>query len=131
MLTRRARTLTCGLPTIPRVGWQDDRAVKGGDATSDSQVRWSRSAFLEGETILEGLYRNGYAYRVGCRRIAICKVDLVSGEVGYNRPVADNVCSEDERAAGTCLSCRAVPSGDVTITLREENLRRVRRWPST
>ncbi len=82
---------------------------------------------LEGETILEGLYRNGYAYRIGCRRggCAICKVDLVSGEVTYNRPVADNVLTDEERESGTCLSCRAVPVGDVSIALREENLRRV------
>jgi CDP-4-dehydro-6-deoxyglucose reductase len=82
---------------------------------------------LDGETILEGLYRNGYAYRVGCRRggCAICKVDLVEGEVTYNRPVAENVLSGEERSIGTCLTCRAVPAGDVTIALREENLRRV------
>ncbi|MBK9738493.1 MAG: 2Fe-2S iron-sulfur cluster binding domain-containing protein [Actinobacteria bacterium] len=82
---------------------------------------------LEGETILEGLYRNGFAYRIGCRRggCAICKVDLVDGEVTYNRTVADTVLSDEERAAGTCLSCRAVPVTDVKIALREENLRRV------
>ena len=81
----------------------------------------------EGETILEALYRNGYAYRIGCRRggCAICKVDLIEGEVEYNRMVADTVLSEEEKAEGICLSCRAVPVGDVTIALREENLRRV------
>jgi hypothetical protein len=35
------------------------------------------------------------------------------------------VLSEDERASGTCLTCRAVPRGDVTIALRDEDLRRV------
>ena len=82
---------------------------------------------VEDETILEGLYRNGYAYRIGCRRggCAICKVDLLSGEVEYNRPVADKVLTDDERADGTCLSCRAVATSDVTITLREDCLRRV------
>ena len=81
----------------------------------------------EGETILEGLYRNGYAYRVGCRRggCAICKVDLVNGQVEYNRTVAQAVLTDDERATGTCLSCRAVPVGDVTVALRDEHLRRV------
>ena len=81
----------------------------------------------EGETILEALYRNGYAYRIGCRRggCAICKVDLIHGEVEYNRTVSDDVLSEEEKADGICLSCRAVPVGDVTIALREENLRRV------
>lgn len=81
----------------------------------------------DGETILEALFRQGYAYRIGCRRggCGICKVDLVDGEVAYNRTVAPTVLSEDERATGTCLSCRAVPVGDVTIALRDENLRRV------
>jgi CDP-4-dehydro-6-deoxyglucose reductase len=82
---------------------------------------------LEGETILEGLYRNGFAYRIGCRRggCAICKIDLLAGEVSYNRTVADTVLTEEERTSGTCLSCRAVPETDVTIALRDENLRRV------
>ena len=77
------------------------------------------------ETILEGLYRNGYAYRIGCRRggCAICYVDLVDGDVEYNRPVAESVLSEADRAAGTCLSCRAVPVTDITIALRDEQLR--------
>ncbi len=82
---------------------------------------------LDGETILEGLYRNGYAFRIGCRRggCAICKVDLLAGEVQYNRTVADVVLTDDERAAGTCLTCRAVAVTDITIALRRDNLRRV------
>ncbi len=82
---------------------------------------------LDDETILEGLYRNGYAFRVGCRRggCAICKVDLRTGEVVYNRPVADSVLTEEERATGACLTCRAVATTDVTIALRQDNLRRV------
>jgi CDP-4-dehydro-6-deoxyglucose reductase len=81
----------------------------------------------EDETILEGLFRHGYAYRIGCRRggCAICKVDLLEGTVTYNRPVADTVLSAEEQATGTCLSCRAVPESDITIALREDNLRRV------
>ena len=49
---------------------------------------------LEGETILEGLYRNGYAYRVGCRRggCAICKVDLVTGEVDATTGPSRTTC---------------------------------------
>ena len=79
------------------------------------------------ETILEGLYRNGYAYRIGCRRggCAICKVDLRRGEVEYSRPVAEKVLSDEERSSGTCLSCRAVAVTDVTISLREDSLRSV------
>jgi ferredoxin len=82
---------------------------------------------LDDETILEGLYRNGYAFRIGCRRggCAICKVDLRDGEVVYNRAVADTVLTDDERAEGTCLTCRAVAVTDVTIALRRDNLRRL------
>lgn len=82
-----------------------------------------------GETILEGLNASGYAYRIGCRRggCAFCKVDLRAGEVTYNRPVSAEVLTPEEIAAGTCLSCRAVPSGDVTIELRGDTLRMTNR----
>ena len=78
-----------------------------------------------GETVLGGLYKAGYSYTVGCRRggCGICKVDLVSGAVEYPTTVADTVLTPDERLEGTCLSCRAVPTGDVTIALRGEELR--------
>ena len=80
-----------------------------------------------GETVLEGLFRHGYAYRVGCRRggCAVCKVDIVSGEVDYTRTIASTVLTADERAAGVCLTCRAVPRTDLVITLRDEELRTV------
>jgi ferredoxin len=80
----------------------------------------------EGRTILEGLFAAGYAYRIGCRRggCGICKVDLVEGEVDYNRTVAESVLPDTERREGACLSCRAVPRGDVTVALRQDELRR-------
>ena len=86
----------------------------------------TRVSVASGLTILEGLFGGGYAYRIGCRRggCGICKVDLVEGEVEYNRTVAQTVLSETERRDGVCLSCRAVPRGDVTIALRQEELRR-------
>ncbi len=79
----------------------------------------------DGETILEALYAAGFSYRIGCRRggCAICKVDLREGEVTYPKKVADTVLTPEEKADGTCLSCRAVPSGDVTIELRNEHLK--------
>jgi ferredoxin len=78
------------------------------------------------ETVLEGLYRHGYAYRTGCRRggCGVCKVDLVSGTVRYTRVISQAVLTDEERASGTCLTCRAVPLDDVTIALREEELSR-------
>lgn len=79
----------------------------------------------QGETILEALYASGYSFRVGCRRggCAICKVDLRSGDVTYNRVVAEAVLTPEERADGTCLTCRAVPQTDVSIELRDESVR--------
>jgi ferredoxin len=80
----------------------------------------------DGETVLAGLFRAGYAYTVGCRRggCGICKADLRGGSVSYHKAVADTVLTEAERADGTCLTCRAVPDGDITICLRSGKLRR-------
>lgn len=80
-----------------------------------------------GETVLGGLHKAGYAYTVGCRRggCGICKVDARAGEFTYDHPVADSVISPDEAVDGTCLSCRAVPTSDLTIELRGESVRLV------
>ena len=47
------------------------------------------------------------------------------GEVEYNRTVAAEVLSDEDKRHGACLSCRAVAVTDVTISLREETLRTV------
>lgn len=75
------------------------------------------------ETVLAALHRSGHAVRSGCRRggCGICKVDLVSGTVRYTHPIAPSVLSDDERVDGVCLSCRAVPDGDVEVRLREHD----------
>jgi len=77
------------------------------------------------ETVLSGLYKAGYAYAIGCRRggCAVCKVDCLSGQFDYDHPIAETVLSAGERADGTCLTCRAVPDGDITIEMRNEDLR--------
>ncbi|WP_432842209.1 2Fe-2S iron-sulfur cluster-binding protein [Dactylosporangium sp. CA-092794] len=79
----------------------------------------------DGEGILAALYRSGFGYRTGCRRggCGVCKVDLVDGEVDYPVTVAATVLTPQERTTGTCLTCRAVPRGDVVIRLRDERLR--------
>jgi ferredoxin len=78
-----------------------------------------------GETVLSGLYKAGYAYAIGCRRggCAVCKVDCLSGQFDYDHPIAETVLTTGERADGTCLTCRAVPDGDITIEMRDEDLR--------
>jgi CDP-4-dehydro-6-deoxyglucose reductase len=49
----------------------------------------------------------------------VCKVRLIVGEVYYERPIAASVLTGTERAAGVCLSCRAVPITDIVIQLQE------------
>lgn len=88
----------------------------------------ARIEALEGETVLAALARAGFRYRIGCRRggCGVCKVQLVLGEVRYERPVAESVLSDDEQVEGVCLSCRAVPLTNVVIELQEgDKLRRV------
>ena len=82
----------------------------------------------EGETVLAALGRAGLRYRIGCRRggCGICKLQLLAGEVRYERPIAESVLSDDERVEGICLSCRAVPITNVLVELQEgDKLRRV------
>ena len=79
----------------------------------------------EGKSILEGLYTAGYSYLIGCKRggCAICKVDLLAGEVVYQEVVADSVLPQEEKDAGIALSCRAIPTGDVVIRVRRGEFR--------
>ncbi len=74
-----------------------------------------------GETIIAALIRSGFLIRVGCKRggCGICKVHVIAGEIRHERAVADTVLDEDDRLAGICLSCRAVPLTDVVIELQE------------
>jgi ferredoxin len=78
------------------------------------------------ETILEALHRTHHAVRVGCRRggCGVCKVDIVNGEVAYTRPVADKVLTDQDKADGICLTCRAVPTTDLHVRMREDDLKR-------
>ena len=75
----------------------------------------------DGETLLRAIVRSGYKYRYGCRRggCGFCKVHLVLGEVAYERPIDPRVLTDNEKVAGICLSCRAVPLTDVVIELQE------------
>ena len=91
-------------------------------------VTTSGRACATDETLLRALCRAGLRYRVGCKRggCGICKVQLVLGEVRYERPIAASVLTDDERVEGICLSCRAVPLTNIVIELQEgDRLRRV------
>jgi ferredoxin len=77
----------------------------------------------EGEAILTTIVRDGFKYRIGCRRggCGICKADILSGEVSYPTTVADSVLTPAERGAGVALTCRAVPTTDVVVRFSEES----------
>jgi CDP-4-dehydro-6-deoxyglucose reductase len=87
-----------------------------------------RVEIAEGENLLRALARVGLRSRVGCRRggCGVCKLRLLLGEVTYERPVAPQVLTDDERIRGICVSCRAVPLTDLVVELQEgDRLRRV------
>lgn len=76
-----------------------------------------------GETILEACRRYGFTYQVGCREggCGICAMELVTGAVDYLKTVAQTVLSDEARASGVCLPCRAVPVTDVVIRLNRRD----------
>ncbi len=79
-----------------------------------------------GEPVLAGLARCGFTVRkVGCRRggCGFCKIELVDGEVVYDHPVAESALSDGDREDGSCLTCRAVPVGDITLHLDQGDVR--------
>jgi CDP-4-dehydro-6-deoxyglucose reductase len=53
----------------------------------------------------------------------MCKVEVLAGTVTHDATVAPSVLTEDERAMGTCLSCRAIAVTDIEIRLQDEILR--------
>lgn len=100
-----------------------DPAAPGTQAPSAGMVRFLPAQVTlpvaTGESIVEATRRAGYRTRYSCRRggCGACKADLVSGAVTYSTPIASSVLSDDERADGKCLPCRAEPLGDVVIRL--------------
>lgn len=85
-----------------------------------------RVAVRDGETLEAALVRSGYTRpRRGCRRggCGQCKVQLVSGDVADERPIAGTVLPVAERAAGSILLCRALALGDVTVLVADGQVR--------
>lgn len=76
--------------------------------------------------MLAALHRQGYAVRAGCRRggCGVCKLDLLDGAVTYTHVVAETVLSEQDKADGVCLACRATPAGDITVSVQQADLTR-------
>jgi len=73
----------------------------------------------DGESLTQTFRRAGLAMRDGCRSggCGICRVVVVSGTVTLSRTVCEQALPATERAQGITLACRAVPAGDVAISV--------------
>ncbi|MGQ0617464.1 MAG: 2Fe-2S iron-sulfur cluster-binding protein [Acidimicrobiia bacterium] len=76
-----------------------------------------------GEAILSAIVRSGYSHRYGCRRggCGVCRAVVTVGQVTYPSAVAPTVLTPDEREDGHCLTCRAVPDGDIELRLPDDD----------
>lgn len=74
-----------------------------------------------GETILAAALNAGVPYPHGCQsgNCGACKSRLVSGEIEMS-PYSEFALTEEERAAGLVLACRAVPWSDAEIAWLDE-----------
>ena len=72
-----------------------------------------------GESLLTGALREGYGLPYGCRSGACgsCKGQIISGTVDYG-VYQKSALSDEEKAVGKALFCRAVPTSDVAIEAR-------------
>ena len=68
-----------------------------------------------GETVLDASAAMGSATRWAAAKAAVAGVrsKLVSGDVIYEKTVAQSVLSDQDRVNGVCLPCRAVPATDI------------------
>ena len=76
----------------------------------------------DGETILDAIVRAGFKFRIGCKGggCGVCKMDLLSGEVRYDKRVAQTVLPDGDRGL-VALTCRSVPTTDVVVRLQEDD----------
>ncbi|EIU1655445.1 MULTISPECIES: 2Fe-2S iron-sulfur cluster-binding protein [Pseudomonadota] len=70
----------------------------------------------DGQTLLEAALAQDVPYPHGCRagRCGACKSRLVAGEVDL-LPHSRHALTDDEKAGGLILACRAVPRTDVAV----------------
>jgi len=87
--------------------------------TMNVEIRGSRRTFAvqAGMTLLEAALAEGIAYPHGCRsgRCGACRTRLVSGEV-ERLDHSRFALSDEEKAQGLILACRAIPTTDAVIT---------------
>jgi ferredoxin len=86
------------------------------------------------ETVLAAILRAGATVMFSCRGggCGTCKMRLIAGQIEHGRCSAA-VLSEDEKRAGSFLSCQARPLSDLTVELTATNKYRrlaAEYWPT-
>lgn len=73
-----------------------------------------------GETILDAALRQGFAFPYGCRNggCGACRGKMLSGTVEYDDGLPAALSAEQLRA-GMALFCRALPTSDLVLEMRE------------
>ncbi|CAB3634959.1 2Fe-2S iron-sulfur cluster-binding protein [Achromobacter pestifer] len=84
--------------------------------TVDIRQARTRLPARDGQSILETALQNGIPYPHGCRsgRCGSCKSRLIEGEVEM-LPHSRFALTNEEKAGGLILACRAVPKTDVAV----------------
>lgn len=75
----------------------------------------------DGDTILAAAQAAGFDYPCGCQsgNCGACKSALISGEVEH-APYSEYALSDEEKAAGLILACRAMPQSNCIVAWLEE-----------
>jgi CDP-4-dehydro-6-deoxyglucose reductase/ferredoxin-NAD(P)+ reductase (naphthalene dioxygenase ferredoxin-specific) len=85
-------------------------------------VRQLESPFTveDGQTILDAAFAAGFDYPCGCQsgNCGACKSALLSGDVEL-APYSEFALTDEEKAAGQILACRAMPQSDVELAWLE------------
>ena len=76
----------------------------------------------EGESLAATLLRAGFMMRLACQSggCGLCPVHVERGTTVYDAAVAESALAVIGYHSGVVLACRAVPVGDVTISVPPE-----------
>lgn len=81
---------------------------------------------LPGDTILKAARNAGIEYPFSCQsgRCGACKSRILVGEVEHLAPYSKFTLTDEEKANGVVLACRAVPKSDVRVAWLRDSMER-------
>jgi CDP-4-dehydro-6-deoxyglucose reductase/ferredoxin-NAD(P)+ reductase (naphthalene dioxygenase ferredoxin-specific) len=76
-----------------------------------------------GQTILDAALKAGLDYPYACRQgnCSSCKTKVIKGEAEHIKPYDSSALSEEEKAEGLILACRAAPKGPCDVKFLEDD----------